>query len=312
MIAIKRTALLLGVFMALFSCQINPDDYLFTKNKVPVADAGSSDTLMLPVKGFMLTGSGQDEDGHIEGYLWSQVSGPNKARIANPGSASTAVSGFAAGTYVFQLMVTDDDGATGVDKVSIVVLAAETTTLSLQPANNPNERVLGILGDGDYSSIGTIEILAAAWTVGGVPYTGRTITKYDLSAIPASAEIVSAHLYLYSDNPPLNGNLKDPNFGDDNSMVLQRITNDWSPENTNWFNQPQTTTDGQVIVPSTTQSVLDLNVNITSLVRGMVSNGNYGFMMRLQNEVLYTSRIFVSSYNTAKPDMHPKLVVVYK
>jgi hypothetical protein len=303
--------LLVLTLITLFGCQRDPEDII--RNTVPVADAGPSDTVTLPVKSITLTGSGHDSDGMVVAYLWSQVTGPGATTIVNPGASSTSVEGLSEGRYVFQLMVTDDDGATGVDTVSITVNPALEKELVLQPTNNPYERALGILGNNDYTSIGTVEILAAAWTVGGTPYTGRILTKFDLSDIPATAEIVSANLYLYSDNPPLNGNLKDPNYGDDNSMVLQRVTNDWSPENVNWFNQPQTTTTGQVLIPSTTQSVLDLNINITNLVRTMVKNDlNHGFLIRLQQEEIYTSRIFVSSYHSTKPEKHPKLVIVYK
>ncbi len=46
-----------------------------------------------------------------------------------------------------------------------------------------------------------------------------------------------------------------------------------------------------------------------SLVSG---NANFGFALKLQNEVIYNCRIFVSSYNTTYPAKHPKLVVIYK
>ena len=49
------------------------------------------------------------------------------------------------------------------------------------------------------------------------------------------------------------------------------------------------------------------------MVSTMVSNNaNYGFLMKLQNEVAYTSRIFTSSRDNTHTDKYPKLVVVYK
>jgi hypothetical protein len=78
-----------------------------------------------------------------------------------------------------------------------------------------------------------------------------------------------------------------------------------------WQNQPSTSTTSQVSIPSTTQSRLDLvDLDVTNLVRDMRQYGNYGFMLKLQNETIYTSRIFCSSKHS-DASKHPKLVVVY-
>src|SRR5688500_11357504 len=78
------------------------------ENKVPVADAGPSKNVILPFESEPLNGSGADSDGNVVSYLWSQVKGPYETTIITPGSASTAVKGLGEGTYVFQLMVTDN------------------------------------------------------------------------------------------------------------------------------------------------------------------------------------------------------------
>src|SRR5262245_59351307 len=121
--------------LSLVSC--TKDD--FKENEVPVADAGPSKAVTLPNDNETLTGTGADNDGQVVSYLWSQVSGPNASLIVNPGSATTDVEDLVEGTYVFQLMVTDDKGATGVDTAKIIVSHAPLTTLPLQPANNPLE-----------------------------------------------------------------------------------------------------------------------------------------------------------------------------
>ena len=161
---------------------------------------------------------------------------------------------------------------------------------------------------------GAPDIPLAAWTNGGLPLTIREVIKFDLSSIPANATIQSANLYLYSyPTPTLNGNFIDANFGTNNSMLVQQIVSNWSPSSIGWFNQPATTTANQVNVVTTTQSTLDLDLNVTNIVSSMVSaNANYGFALKLQNEAIYTIRQFVSSYNTTYPAKHPKLVVVYQ
>ncbi len=285
-------------------------------NKVPLANAGPSQTITLPVDSLTLTGSGTDSDGHIVAYLWSQVAGPAATTIVNPGSPSTKVKGFRQGSYVFQLMVIDidNDGATGVDTMSVTVNPAPIITFTTQPANNPGEFMLLNNNGMDGSGGNRVDMPIEAWTSGGNPYTVRGIIKFDLSSIPSTSTIISANLYLYSYPAPLlNGNFTDANFGSNNTLLVQQVTSNWTPATTTWFNQPTTTTTNQVVVPHTNQSFLDLNLNVTSMVSTMINgNANYGFFLKLLNEVTYTSRIFVASYNTTYTTKYPKLVVVYQ
>lgn len=305
------TAAAIILFLLLIFTGCQKEEVVF--NKVPLAEAGTPKTITLPTNTVTLSGSGTDVDGLIVAYLWSQISGPAAVSIVSPGSPNTLVNGFSQGTYKFQLMVTDDDGATGVDTVSVTVMASIQQTVTFQPANNPNEKMLVTIGGQDRSFSGGNEWVIDAWTVGGQNYIGRIAFKFDLNSIPSTATILSANLFLYSNLPPENGNLIDPNFGSSNAMFLQQITANWSPASANWSNQPQTTTLNQVLIPSTSQSVLDLNLDVTALVSSMIaSNTNYGFLLKLQNEINYNSRMFVSSYHVAKPQKHPKLVINYR
>src|SRR5687767_14414362 len=106
--------LLLSVLF--FSCKKE------TRNtKPPVANAGDNQTILLPKSSLTLTGSGTTHNGSITGYLWSLVSGPNVPVIHQPSSPSTSVTGFIAGAYTFQLLVTDNAGLTDVDTTTITV-----------------------------------------------------------------------------------------------------------------------------------------------------------------------------------------------
>lgn len=303
------------VTLLFITCQKETVENLINPvNKVPVVNAGPSLVTTLPADSVTLSGSASDSDGHIVAYLWSQVAGPAPSIIANPGSASTKVRSLRQGTYIFQLMATDEDGATGVDTTSVLVNPNPIQTLTLQPANNPND-FLAINHNGvDQSGAGSPDIPVEAWTSGGTPYTVRSLMKFDLSSIPASATIISANLFLYSyPSPTLNGNFTDANFGTGNSFTVQQITSNWTPGSTNWNNLPSVTTTNQIVVPQANTPILDLNLDVKSMVSSMVnSNASYGFYMRLQTETFYNSRIFVSSFNTAYPDKRPKLVVVYQ
>ena len=285
-------------------------------NMVPVADAGTPQVVTLPDNTVTLAGSGTDSDGDVVAYLWSQVSGPAASVITNPGATSTLVT-FASdvdGKYVFQLMVTDDKGATGVDTVSAQVNPNPIKVASLQPANNPGEIQLGVYGSQYVKITDAPDILAAAWTSSSDPVFIREVLKFDLSGIPSTATILDAKLYLYSyPSPTPHGNFVDANFGTSNTLLIQRITGDWAANTISWTNQPATVTTDQVVAANTAQSMLDLTLDVKNMVGEMIKpNANKGFMMKLQTEVAYNIRQFISSNSTTYADKRPKLVVTYQ
>jgi|CXWL01.1.fsa_nt_gi hypothetical protein len=277
----------------------------------PIANAGISQNIQLPAGSFTLTGSGTTQNGHITGYLWSLISGPNVPVITSPSSPTTTVTGFLAGSYKFQFMVIDNAGLTGIDTTSVTLNPSPIQTLTLQPANNNDERHLFGSATIDQSGHAT-ELDAGTWTVGGSTVFLRGAFKFDLSSIPPTATILTAKLTLYSNPTPLNGNLTNANEGSNNAMYIRRISSNWTPSTTFWLNQPSTTTTDQVSIPHTAQAFLDLvDVDVKNLVAPMHSIANYGFMISLQNEVQYNLRDFCSSTytNAAK---HPKLVITYQ
>jgi hypothetical protein len=94
------------------------------QNAIPKASAGADQTITLPTNTVNLTGSGSDSDGTISSYLWTKTNGPSDATITSPTSANTSISNLQQGEYTFQLKVTDNAGATGIDTVHVTVNAA--------------------------------------------------------------------------------------------------------------------------------------------------------------------------------------------
>ncbi len=120
----------------------------------PTANAGPDQSVALPTSSATLSGSGADVDGTITGYLWSQESGPSTATMIHPTWATTIVSDLVEGTYVFTLTVTDNDGLTGSDQVTVevsnppqnVALGKPTTASSMEnAAMGPENAVDGSL-----------------------------------------------------------------------------------------------------------------------------------------------------------------------
>ena len=101
-------------------------------NAPPIAKAGDDQSVVsgTPVR---LRGRGEDRDGRVSGYTWTQTGGQDVSlRDAHsPDARFTAPNTDAEERLEFQLTVTDDDGATGSDRVRVTVWPAST------PGNDP-------------------------------------------------------------------------------------------------------------------------------------------------------------------------------
>ena len=306
-------------------------------NKVPVADAGPALTIQLPVDSVTLTGSGKDEDGSITGYLWSKVSGPTIPSIFTPGESSTKINYLKAGTYVFQLMVVDDDGATGLDTVSVNVLPSIIQTLTIQPGASDGEDAritamqnctpgnhLNNIGNQNAPDFQDMPICAWTNNVNGcATMQYRVFFKFTaLSAISQTATIQSAKLSLYGASSSLSlplGNSYYPgspyNSSGTNECWLKQVTGSWSESAITWNNQPATNETNRIAIPaSTTQWGYNVqDIDVTNMVKDMVNNANSnnGFCIMLQNEIYYRSMTFGSSDNS-DPAKRPKLVIIYQ
>jgi hypothetical protein len=99
-------------------------------NQLPISNAGTNQTITLPVNSVSLSGSGSDADGTISSYLWTKISGPSTFNIVNPSSPVTDVSGLVEGVYKFQLTVTDNKGNVSTGTVQVTVNSGIATTVS--------------------------------------------------------------------------------------------------------------------------------------------------------------------------------------
>ena len=315
------------------------DTVRLVENKVPVINAGSDSTFNLTSfsDSLQLSGSATDGDGDstIMGYLWSQVSGPNTALITHPGAAATYITQLVSGTYVFQLMAIDSDGAVGIKTVSVTVVGPQTFTLTFQPDSAEGQDAIvairatdgGVVASSNHSAIP--ELSMSRWTYnsqGAGAGTNRTYLKFTaLSNIPAGAEIISAKLSLFGLNqqetsqsgstPQGNSFYPGSTYTVDNRVWIKRVTGgDWNESTITWNNKPAATATNQVELPAST-SRYDYNVvdlDITNLVKDILGSGrNYGFSLQQQTEQTYRSLLFASSDFTDAAK-RPKLVIEYR
>jgi PKD repeat protein len=160
-------------------------------------------------------------------------------------------------------------------------------------------------GYGDYPNL-----FAMANTSAGIPFRSRSVFEFDLSSIPAGVEIIEAKLSLYYANNPYNPHT---HFGD-NDTYLRRIVEPWDEHEVSWWNQPETTSQNEVILKESTSPTQDYeDIDVTAMVTDMIadSRNSHGFMMQLFTEVIMRRIMFASSDYTVA-SKRPKLVVVYQ
>ena len=109
---------------------IDTDDIIVTvnntaANQAPNADAGANRSITLPTNSTSLSGvNSSDPDGTIATYQWQQVSGPSASTLSATNTSNITVSNLQAGVYTYRLTVTDNDGATATDDVTVTVNTA--------------------------------------------------------------------------------------------------------------------------------------------------------------------------------------------
>lgn len=153
------------------------------------------------------------------------------------------------------------------------------------------------------------DFIANTWTVQGMPFIERSLIRFDLSAIPQDVVITNARLSLFCNTSSGHQQL----HSGYNSSYLLPITSDWNQGNLVWGNQPTTTLENAILLPQTQYQTQDYpNIDVTSQITYFYNHPelNYGFMLKLVEEVQLTSMIFSSS-NHVDPAKRPLLVIEY-
>lgn len=162
-------------------------------NQVPIANAGPDRTVNLPTSTLNITGSGTDPDGSITSYFWEKISGP-AVTIANANTATVSLSALVAGTYVFRLTVTDNQGATAFDEMTVNVIAANQSPVANAGADiiltlpTSSTNIIGSGSDPDGS------ISSYAWTQISGPSTA-TLANANTPTVSVSALIEGTYRF---------------------------------------------------------------------------------------------------------------------
>lgn len=125
----------------------------------------SNQSFFLPKNSTTLTATATSQCGHtISSYTWSTISGPNSPTFGTPSAASTTVSGLIAGTYTFQIIVTDNTVLATVKQIQVVVLAEVPPTVSAGGTYTVTLPTTQVTLAGSASGNGGASVTAILWT----------------------------------------------------------------------------------------------------------------------------------------------------
>jgi len=156
----------------------------------PVVNAGTDQVINQPTSSVTLSGTATDE-GSIVSTTWSKVSGTGST-ISFQNNLTTGVTGLSAGTYVFRLSATDNDGNTVTDDVQVIVNQLPTVEIRRagvagnQTIVSPKDsiRVYAVASDPD-GSIASYNWQQTAGTTATI--TGGTTSSIAVTGIAVGA-----------------------------------------------------------------------------------------------------------------------------
>lgn len=159
--------------------------YVEDDNHAPVAEAGNNQNVILG-SGVTLNGSDSyDPDGDVITFLWSLTKPVNSsATIDSPESAELTFIPDVSGTYTVSLTVTDPDGLTHTDTVTILVDDVNLPPVAL--ISNVNDVAMDTLVqlDGSLSYDPENSSLSYAWTL-NAPAGSAAVLSDSTSATPS-------------------------------------------------------------------------------------------------------------------------------
>lgn len=196
---------------------------------------------------------------------------------------------------------------TGILFLSFISVAGEVKTLILQPG--PQDGFDAYINSAYPDDPGWDKgLLVTAWTLGGYPYIGKALLKFDLSQLAPDDSILDARLNLYFDEL---GSWTE--HSGDNQAHIFRITDNWNFMTVTWNTQPSFTQSGKIFLPASISPQQDYtDIDVTAFAQIWKSNAdeNFGMIISLDTEEPYANLVFAPS-DWLNPLVRPKLVITY-
>lgn len=183
------------------------------------------------------------------------------------------------------------------------ILNAQTSTVRLTGEPN-NDGFVEYNNPNNYNSTAST---LRVYSNGSSGSRERSLLKFDLSSVPAGADIVSANLVLAGVNHEVM------NGGVGRLQLVQRV---WNQGNANWSLTELIKDASQPFVelPSPSLPSENYTLNVKAMVQSMVNAplANYGWLLYMSNESNLDETFFeFASSDNANPDLKPMLEIVY-
>jgi hypothetical protein len=194
------------------------------------------------------------------------------------------------------------------------LLGCKTSHLTINSSQSKRgDALFGlIVPNNNYAKTPDLHIYA--WTQSGDLNVTRSAIDFDLTSIPANANIIEAYLLLKFNTTSAYDKIipGEGNQGSD-SIVVQRIVSDWNENTVTWKTQPATTGINQIIIPRAKSCCNDYSINVTDLLNDMLKdpNNSFGFMIKYKREQPYNVAFFASK-DHPNEGLHPQLIISYK
>jgi alpha-tubulin suppressor-like RCC1 family protein len=159
-------------------------------NQIPTANAGTDQTIDETTT-VLLNGSGADPDGNITDYSWTQISGTS-VTLSNTDEASASFTAPDISTdekLVFELAVTDNDGAKASDEISISVSNVNQMPTAIAGTDQTIDETTTVLlngsgtdPDGSITDYSWTQISGTSVTLNNADEASASFTAPDISA----------------------------------------------------------------------------------------------------------------------------------
>lgn len=211
-IATNITGLVEGVYVFRLSVSdsINTtvtDDVQITiaNNQLPIIDAGVDRNMVSTTTTINLSASGSDPDGGAVSFSWARVSGPSNVSFVTPTSATTTVNGLVPGVYVFRCTVTDNEGTSSFDDITVRINRLPTVNAGVDQtllSSSTTATLTGSANDADGDT------MTFTWSQVSGPNTA-TINSSNSLSTSVSGLITGTYVFRLSANDGVNSNVTD-------------------------------------------------------------------------------------------------------
>lgn len=228
------------------TCSFNLTVYAGSVNIPPVADAGKDTTITLPATVANLNGKGTDADGTVTAFQWRMIGGPASYNIVNPNQAITQVTGLAAGSYQFELAVTDNNGAIAKDTMVITVKTSAIPSGALLNEQTVYSTIWPIDDSMAYNPGGKISAMNSSYHANLKLYynANNKLSKREVYFNNGNGGWYLGEFYEY--NYDANGNVSTIDYTSDPSHNYKELFEEltWNSDNT--LNSKKTYSGGQL------------------------------------------------------------------